>query len=33
MAMVSGFAGRSLPDYDTQGAKKVHFSPYADNGG
>ncbi|XP_043285698.1 proteasome subunit beta type-1 [Venturia canescens] len=33
MATVSEYQGRSLPDYDVQGAKKVHFSPYADNGG
>ncbi|XP_015122396.1 proteasome subunit beta type-1 [Diachasma alloeum] len=33
MAMLSGYAGGSLPDYEAPGAKKVHFSPYADNGG
>ncbi|KAH0535531.1 proteasome subunit beta type-1 [Cotesia glomerata] len=32
MAMINESAGRNLPDY-AAGAKKVQFSPYADNGG
>ncbi|XP_063984319.1 proteasome subunit beta type-1 [Diachasmimorpha longicaudata] len=33
MSMLSAYPGGSLPDYQAPGAKKVHFSPYADNGG
>lgn len=33
MALVSENPGRSLPDYEMQGAKMKSFSPYADNGG
>lgn len=33
MAMINEYMGRNLPDYQAAGSKKVHFSPYADNGG
>ncbi|XP_015522195.1 proteasome subunit beta type-1 [Neodiprion pinetum] len=33
MALLGGYSAGSFPDYEVQGAKKVHFSPYADNGG
>ncbi|XP_011300206.1 proteasome subunit beta type-1 [Fopius arisanus] len=33
MALLSAYSGAGLPDYEAPGARKVHFSPYADNGG
>ncbi|XP_076248157.1 proteasome beta6 subunit [Calliopsis andreniformis] len=33
MALLNEIPGRSLPDYEMQGAKMRSFNPYADNGG
>jgi len=33
MALLTSNGKGCLPDYEVQGAKKVSFSPYSDNGG
>lgn len=33
MALLTENGKGCLPDYEVQGAKKVSFSPYSDNGG